>query len=47
MFPATPFGASDCPEAVIFGVEGDVGFCTEGKVVWVAVDESLDIEAMI
>ena len=35
------------PEARLFGVVRDVGFCTEGEVDWVIVDASLDIEAVV
>ncbi len=41
------FGVGIRPEASIFEVVGDVGFCTEGEVDWVTMDDSLDIESMI
>ena len=41
------FGVRDSSEASVLGVVGDVGLGAEGEVDWVAVDNSLDVEAFI
>ena len=41
------FCVGDSSEAIVLGVVGDVGFGADGDVDWVAVDNSLDVEAGI
>ena len=39
------FGVGNSAETIVFGVVGDLGPRAEGEVDWVAVDNSLDVEA--
>ena len=41
------FGVRDSSEASVLGFVGDVGLGVEGEVDWVAVDNSLDVQAVI